>query len=799
MEILKSIGLVIMLFISTIFTVFGEEQQTMTYDMAFSLADYSVRIQDDLLLVESKSELDFLPEGPFVPMRQVSIAVPSNYECEAFLDLGSGQVLSEGVELAASITPSPTSEKEESNGKFSKYDNFSEMTQIVSLGRSLYQEVSIFHFAVTPFKFNEDNLSLSFFPNLKIRVILHETDNDLDYTSGYSSGISDVAASMWSDIVINPEVIESTLNQISPLSLDENYELVIGKQSPLDYVIITNNYLAPYFADLLEWKKTKGLRCDLITVESISENYSGNTIQEKIKTCLHTLYQEKQISYVLLGGDDSVVPSQKCKVSCYGTSENSMPSDLYYGCFSSQFNWDKNANNIIGEIDDDCGFVPDILITRLPVSTPEQVTNSTYKIRYYERHAPIGNKMLMSGVSLSTYFDSEWCDSYYYAENIYSNDVQPYWAGNVDYFFDKENDRIMSAQALVSKFNEGYDFVSMGSHGVSNGWSTATDIFFDASDVNQISRRKYPITIVSTTACHTNAFDGTISNGEASNGEGFSGNQCLSQAFISSKSSGVIAYFGSSRAGWYYINTKTLGSSSQYEKAFYKTLFSHPDRNKNYGRISALAKMSMVGSSSNENSQRWLQFSINPIGDPEMPIFTQEPKTFSNVQISKTYNGRNYDYTIDTGEDGCNICLYGTLNGSQAQVIFRGARKIRTLIMPVNSTVCITKQNFRPYVSQVSNQGTTLDMPYSDVSLESPVQCEYDNNTKIFKVSSNEDGGIGYLNMNVTDILGNAKINQSLFLAEDAEIDLSSLNKGIYVVTIAINGNQMISYRIFVN
>ena len=91
---------------------------------------------------------------------------------------------------------------------------------------------------------------------------------------------------------------------------------------------------------------------------------------------------------------------------------------------------------------------------------------------------------------------------------------------------------------------------------------------------------------------------------------------CLSQQFLASENSGVIGYFGSSRAGW--MENKTVeGPSLDFEKAFYKALFSNNTEPKNFARIAALSKLSHITAANEGDAYRWLTFTINPIGDPE--------------------------------------------------------------------------------------------------------------------------------------------------------------------------------------
>lgn len=62
------------------------------------------------------------------------------------------------------------------------------------------------------------------------------------------------------------------------------------------------------FEPLLKWKRMKGLYSKIITMEDIESDYEGDGIQLKLKNCLYKLYRNNGLQYVLLGGDDTVVP-----------------------------------------------------------------------------------------------------------------------------------------------------------------------------------------------------------------------------------------------------------------------------------------------------------------------------------------------------------------------------------------------------------------------------------------------------------------------------------------------------------
>lgn len=190
-------------------------------------------------------------------------------------------------------------------------------------------------------------------------------------------------------------------------------------------------------------------------------------------------------------------------------------------------------------------------------------------------------------------------------------------------------------------------------------------------------------------ACNTNAFDSEDYD------------PCLSEAFIRNANSGVIAYLGCSRSGWYSTDSTKMGTSLEYEALFYENLFSSDIQEKNYGAIVAMAKAAMINSCNlsgypkASDRYRWVQFGLNPIGDPEMPIFTTTPMDFNNSSITCYEDS----LTVHTGVAGCTVCVMSSDDGGNSYFqVKREAEDVTFHGTPPDVSVCITKQNYIPKV-----------------------------------------------------------------------------------------------------
>ena len=152
------------------------------------------------------------------------------------------------------------------------------------------------------------------------------------------NNVSDIIKSL----VVNSEDVGS--RNISIQSKSTN-----STNGNIEYLIITSRALSSYFQQIAQWKKMKGISSKVMAIEDIETNYTGATIPHKIKSCLYDLYKNNGLKYVLLGGDDTIVPKASCCVSAGGYTEKEMPTDLFFACFGGNFDWDGNKNGIYGD------------------------------------------------------------------------------------------------------------------------------------------------------------------------------------------------------------------------------------------------------------------------------------------------------------------------------------------------------------------------------------------------------------------------------------------------------------------
>jgi len=188
-------------------------------------------------------------------------------------------------------------------------------------------------------------------------------------------------------------VSENTFDCFGIVNLSESY----------DYVIITNNDLknaqGEYtFQTLRDFKNSRGTSTKIVTVEDVYTNYNGDDELEKIRNFIKDAYWGWQTKYVLLGGDDDIIPARRF-ADILNPEEpdcQPIPSDLYYACLNGNFNFDGDEH--YGEIGDLNDYRAEVYIGRACVNTDEEVsifinktmTYATTEDEYLEEVAMVG-------------------------------------------------------------------------------------------------------------------------------------------------------------------------------------------------------------------------------------------------------------------------------------------------------------------------------------------------------------------------------------------------------------------------
>ncbi len=548
--------------------------------------------------------------------------------------------------------------------------------QIVKyLNHGEFQGANIVSFAVYPIQYIPRQKQLIFNSEVHVEIVLKKTSAPLQFKR-----------------LSNGNVVEKfTEESVSRF----NDELVTNSDPDYyPYVIITPKILADHFKPLADWKTQKGLRAKIADLSMINNSYSGRDLAEKVRTFIQHAYNNWGTSWVLLGGDTQIVPYRKVfAMDCeYGSmpDENQIPCDLYFADLNGD--WDANGNNIFGEIEDNIDMYPEVFLGRASLNTPDEVDGWVNKVLAYEKSPPVNfaKNMLFLCQLL---WKSPYTDTGIGKDLIEETHLPPDFYEIMKLYESNQN---LNKTNAIYQINQGQNIINHTGHA---WWSLMSlgDGSLRSSDMLGLKNRNKAGTLFSI-GCWPAAID----------------YDCVAESFIANPNGGGVAFIGNSRYGWGSPGNPGYGYSDRYDDKFFYYLFQQNCQN--VGKAISLAKSFYVPFAQQENVYRWCMYEINLLGDPEMPIWTDEPKALT-VQFPPqiTADSSSVSLTITDGiqaiekarvclMQGDDLYLVGETDQSGQLFLYAETENAADDI-----TLTVTASNYKPFIRSIE---VTSSEPY---------------------------------------------------------------------------------------
>ncbi len=424
---------------------------------------------------------------------------------------------------------------------------------------------------------------------LSRKVMFH---NSIRFIVKYEGGFKRKAhGDILKKLVVNPEdVIVDFDNR------DREY---------FEYLIITNPPMDTVFQRLADWKTKKGIKTELRTVDWIVANYSGEDNAARIRNYIKTL-PDSSTAYVLLAGDTDVIPHRRAFAMCceYGghSREDSLPCDLYF--VDLQGTWDRNNNNVYGEIADSIDLNPDLFVGRAPVNTIAEAQKFVEKVLIYEKNPDLSylDNALFAGDIL---WSNPYTDQGIHKDKIEAESFPPWFS--ITKLYDSQG--TLTPTAVKNALRQGQGLSNHDGHGWIDVMSAGTGYLRRADFDTLTNAPKYGIWI--SIGCWTTAFD----------------YNAIAESYVNSPNGGGVAFIGNSSYGWGSPGNPGFGYSDRFDSRYFYSLLK--ENNFHIGAAVALSKAHFVPFSREENVYRWHQYQLNLLGDPEMPVWTEIPETLS--------------------------------------------------------------------------------------------------------------------------------------------------------------------------
>ena len=580
-------------------------------EQLYHFANPSLRHSGEYQMIEfDKAMLTAMPGQPVMPYRQINLMLPPGESANRIEIIFSGEVVFPGkFNLYPQQEVRPVSEG--NSGAFLK-DNALYSQNIIFPADPKGQLITAFlngrSFALssfTPARYNPSSGKFTYFTSA--RVIVY-TSPDLKAAKALDNvSIQSGEASALADNKTMDQAYKSR-----QMSTTGNYDLLIISTAAFknSFSSLQANYLK------------EGITSLVVTMDSITATMAGMDSPEKIRNFIIQEYQTHGAQYVLLGGDDELVPHRGfyCSViSGSGYTDQNIPADLYYSALDG--NWNNDGDAMWGEPGED-DLLPDIAVARMPFSTAtelDHMLNKSYKYQF----APIQGefrKVLMAGENLYSNPDTWGSDYLELLKGVRTDNGYTTTGIPTDYDFDYMYDESTpwSGQDLMNHLNQGRPMLNHVGHAnetyvmkFSNGDITNANFY----GVNGIDHN---FTIVYSHGCLCGAFDY---------------NDCIAEKMVTIDNFAA-AFVGNSRYGWFNEGF-TEGPSAHLHREYMDALY-----NDSLNRIGRAHMESKIATASwvtapgqwEPGALRWCFYDCNVLGDPALAVFTDNP-----ISINTTY------------------------------------------------------------------------------------------------------------------------------------------------------------------
>jgi len=458
---------------------------------------------------------------------------------------------------------------------------------------------------VCPFVYVPSEKKLSFYRSLTVVVSGVDGYECGDYLpanvsekdrSGYEAKVK--------DMVVNAE---SVTLAASPYGAQK---LALPPGGPFAHVIITSEANEPYWAPLVEWHTKKGVRDTVITTTYIYANYSGSDNQAKLRSFVIDAHDNWGTLYFLIGGENNTVPFE------YRSYEgDNIPSDEYYG-----------------DYDDD--WVYEVYVGRVSAEGSTQISCFINKVLKYETDPPLDDWALnacLLGMDLTLASEPP-----YYtltaSEDLKKTIDNSYIPArfNVTEVYDSESSNHKTE--FISALNAGQNLVNHSDHSSPTVMGTGDRNHYSYLTVNNVNSLTNDgrLCNVFSLGCDPNEMDHS---------------DCISEYFVIYNSQqGGVSFTGNTRSGWFYVGD-AASLSGMLDLYWWRGLLVFEQYR--LGEALAWAKANCP----HYSGWYYVQWTLNLLGDPEMPVWTDSIKTLV-VSHPATFptSGATFDVHVEDSD-----------------------------------------------------------------------------------------------------------------------------------------------------
>lgn len=538
------------------------------------------------------------PGQPMLNYYALKILLPFGQEYRsAELSFSSAKTRKSGVFIEPAGTQIPISQPQDyvpslPDPKVYQRDSFFPSQDFEYLGTQYFRGYAIAIFNVYPFRYNP----------VSSELIVHSSF-ELNIQSEFSAEAAEKQAKFLTPNAKTTDLLQQMVAnpQASNSYTYANYNAYRPQSRNLDpstaksMIIITDDARTLWFEDYATWRTSKGISTAIYSTNYIYANYPGADNAAKVRNFIIDAYSSwaattTPLEYVILGGDDEIVPERGVFGKVGSTRDNKMPSDLYFSNLDG--NWNANGNDVYGEMQDNTDMIPELHIGRFPAETQQEFNNIFRKIKYYVDYNTFSN-------NLAIFFGENLNNNPMTWGGDYKDDVALYLPDSYDFSTQYQREGTYSSTTVWESLNSGANVMNHMGHANENflmGQGNGT--------IQQLQNTEYGF--LYSQGCYPAAFD------QRTSGDG----ECIGEHLLIN-SGGLFSFIGNTRYGWY-MPGGIDGASQYYDRQYFIGMFEQGHLQ--LGDALTYSRLQNLNAALQSDVMRWCYMEVVLFGDPSVSV-----------------------------------------------------------------------------------------------------------------------------------------------------------------------------------
>ncbi len=761
----KSIILILLVLLAT--SVFASTV-TKTYSFDKPQVKYS---GEYATIVQENTFINGVPGQPAITYSPVSLYIGSGKEAVNVQVKRSGQST---IKLTNRLIPAqqqfPLSKMDESyftepNQEYYSLDKSFPGNEVKNLRTDFIAGHSIATFAVNAVEYNPANNTITWYDEITISVNTEYTQRASESQDLYKENKNIYNRIVRS--VDNPEAVNFSYNT---------------RNNGIDYLIIyPQDYLAQ-IEDIKHYHEARNLNVELLSVESIQANNVPNNadfddLQDKIREYIKYYYSQdvNDLSYVLLAGDDDVIPHRGFWADNDAQADFDIPADCYYSNLDGSFDYD--GNDVFGE-EMDADLYPELAIGRICYNNVNELDNILNKI-YKFTEEPVVDQVttsFMCGEWLweGPTYGGDYMDELIGNTNMYGYSTTGYpenWTFPKLYDRDNGGDGSWNGNDLFPYLNQGPTYINHLGHSnttynmrISNDYVTTSNITNNGITSN--------FSVDFSQGCYAGAFD----NRGTEVGQYIE--DCISEKFTALDNSAV-AMISNSRYGWG-SQGSTNGASQYFHREWVDAIFTEGiysiGESLNDAKVDNIPRM-------DSPTMFWCYYQTTLFGDPAMLLWTDTPGMIEE-NISTVWTMGQSSYPLDITTDDVKVSL---MDGDD--ILWSGEKDFLGNIAVITSQTLLAGE-YQLFITAPNSLPRTIDIEIieSDQAFVGTVNVTTNMESEVFSVNNTLGFDFSVKNF------GSDELNEDVYLklfCENSNIEV--IEDSLYIGT--MTGNQVIDFE----